>query len=663
MAKPVARIVALQVAFGAGLVLVVARAGWLQLVRGGELARQAAQQRTKQVELPASRGTIYDRNGTPLVISQPKYRVQLALQEVTDTALLIRRMAADLRVPADSLRRMFRRGTPRYPYFHGPYTALEVARLRKLRGIHLQTTYSRAYPGGILAGPIIGAVSGDGGAGESGLERALDSVLAGVPGLTVDLKDPSGRQFESPDRLIREPVPGHDVTLTLDAELQGIAEHALIQALKEFKAEAGDVVFLDHRSGELLALASRSASGAATSASVFTGAFQPGSTAKPFTAAALLTLRRVESTETVSGENGAWTYPTAGGHTRTIHDTHAQRVPVTLARAIQVSSNIAVAKFASRLRSEEQFEMLRAFGFGSPTGVEFPSEAAGVLARPHRWREGYSAQSIAMGYELQVTPVQLAAAYGVFANDGVLLAPTLIKEIRDLEGRVRYRHQPEVVRRVISSEVAATIRGYLADAASDSGTGGQSQLRFGIIGKTGTAKELENGSYASGEYRASFAAIFPARDPQLVAVVTIDRPHTGAYYGGVIAAPLTAEMLRQALAARRSVIDRGALVDADVESVPPPTRPGRRSVVEARAPLPTAVRLPLPPARPAQQPTVVVPEVAGRSVRSAAFALHQRGLRVRVEGSGIVTRSVPAAGDSLPAGKTVVLVATPDKPR
>jgi cell division protein FtsI (penicillin-binding protein 3) len=587
--------------------------------------------------------------------------VQLALKEIKDQAGLVRRMTADLGVPADSLRRMFRRGTPLYPYFHGPYTALEVARLRKMPGVHLQTTYSRAYPSGVLAGPIIGAVSGDGGAGESGLERALDSVLAGEPGLTVDLKDPSGRQFESPDRLIREPVPGYDVTLTLDAELQGIAENALIQALKQFKAEAGDVVFLDHRSGELLALASRSAEGPSTTPSVFTSAFEPGSTAKPFTAAALLALHRVAGSETVSGENGEWTYPTAGGHTRTVHDAHVEHGPISLARAIQVSSNIAVAKFASRLHAEEQYEMLRAFGFGSPTGVEFPSEAAGVLARPHRWRQGYSAQSIAMGYELQVTPVQLAAAYGVFANDGVLLAPTLIKEIRDVEGRVLYRHQAEVVRRVISPEVAATIRGFLADAASDSGTGGQAQLRFGIIGKTGTAKELENGSYASGEYRASFAAIFPAKDPQLVAVVTIDRPHGGAYYGGLIAAPLTAEMLRQALAARKSVIDRGALEDADVEHFHPPARLGRPVAAEVPAAVPAAVRLPLASPAPAQQPIVVVPDVAGRSVRSAAFALHQRGLRVRVDGSGVVTRSVPAAGDSLAAGKTVVLVAKPEK--
>jgi cell division protein FtsI (penicillin-binding protein 3) len=662
MARPAARIVALQAAFGFGLVLIVGRAGWLQLVRGREFARQAAEERTKEVELPASRGTIYDRNGTPLVISQPKFRVQLALKEVKDTALLIRRVSADLKIPAVSLRQMFRRGKPLYPYFHGPYTATEVARLRRMAGVRFTPVYSRIYPSGRLAAPIIGAVSGDAGSGLSGLERALDTVLAGKPGLTVDLKDPSGRQFESPARTIRLPVAGHDVILTIDAELQAIAENALVEALKEFKADAGDVVFLDHRTGELLALASLSATGPALTPSVFTSAFEPGSTAKPFTAAALLALRRVDSTETVTGENGAWTYETVpGGARRTIHDTHAQRVPVTLARAIQVSSNIGVAKFASRLKAEEQYEMLRAFGFGAPTGVEFPSEASGVLNRPHRWRRGYSAQSIAMGYELQVTPTQLAAAYGVFANDGVLMAPTLIREIRDLEGAVLYRHQPEVVRRVLSPEIAAKIRTFLEEAASDSGTGGQAKLRYGILGKTGTARQIENGSYASGEYRASFAAIFPAREPQLVAVVTIDRPHAGEYYGGLIAAPLTARMLQQALAARRSVIDRGALDAGPRETAMAAPPPGRRPAAEPSPPVSAAIQLPVPAAAPARQPFVLVPDVAGRPVRSATFAVHQRGLRVRVDGSGLVRRTVPAAGDSLPAGKTVVLYA--ERPR
>jgi cell division protein FtsI (penicillin-binding protein 3) len=654
MARPAKRILVLQVIFAAGVAGILGRAAWLQLVRGRELARRAAEQRTAPRELMARRGTLYDRNGVPLVISQPKFRVQIALREVRDTARLLRVFANDLGLRADTLRRAFRRGTPRYPYFHGPFTARQVERLRSFRGVYLEPAYSRAYPKGALAAPIIGRLDADGVHGASGLERTLDSLLAGVPGLTTDLRDPSGRRIESPGRLIRPPVAGHDVVLTLDAELQAIAEYTLARALRDFRAQGGDVVFLDPRSGELLALASL-APGDNSVASVFTTPFEPGSTAKPFTAAALLALKRVTPTETVSGNNGTWTFPITPRVTRTIRDVHPQPGELTLARAVQVSSNIGMAKFALKLRPEEHYDMLRRFGFGAPTGVEFPSEAVGSFSRPHRWRYGLEPQSVAMGYSFSVTPVQLAAAYGALANEGVLLAPTLVREVRGPDGDVRYRHEPEPVRRAIPPEVAATIREYLNEAASDSGTGGRAQVRGGVLGKTGTALVAERGGYQKGEYRASFAAIYPARDPQLVVVVTIDRPQ-GAYYGGVTAAPVTAEMLRQALAAKSGVVDKTTLG----ETAPTVERPGGHRPSAGRV---SSVTLPLADSpRPKAAPIAIVPDVAGRPLRAAIYALHQRGFRVRVEGEGRAVRTWPGAGDSLPAGRVVVLYASPSAP-
>ena len=652
MAKPVARIGVLQLALGAGLLLVVVRAGWLQLVQGRELAQRAERQRTAPRELEAQRGTVFDRNGVALVLSMPKFRVQLALNEVRDTSKLISYAVADLGVRRDSLVRSFRRGRPRYPYFYGPFTGSQVRRLRQLKGVHLETTYSRTYPQGRLASPIIGGLSPDGRRGAAGLERSLDSLLAGRPGLTTDLKDARVGQFESPGRLVREPVAGNDVVLTIDAELQAIAEYTLAKALRDFRADNGNVVFLDPRSGEVLALASLSGNGSAEGPSALTTPFEPGSTAKPFTAAALLTLARVTESESVSGENGVWKFPTGPRATRTITDAHPDKGVFTLARAIQKSSNIAMAKFAFKLRYEEQYEMLRAFGFGAPTGVEFPSEATGSLVKPQHWRYGYEAQSMATGYRFSVTPLQLAAAYGALASDGLLLAPTLVKEIRAAGGDVLYRHQREIVRRVITADVAAKIRSFLAEAASDSGTGGRAQVRGGLLGKTGTAQMVENGSYVQGAYTASFAAIYPAKDPQLIAVVTIDHPRGASYYGGLTAAPVTALMLQQALAARRSAIARSPATDESVTVKEPPARS------EAPAPGPAkSVTLPLPSTLPSAALAIVVPDVAGRPVRAAAFALHQRGLRVRIEGSGWVLRSVPAAGDSLAAGKTVVLFA------
>ena len=210
--------------------------------------------------------------------------------------------------------------------------------------------------------------------------------------------------------------------------------------------------------------------------------------------------------------------------------------------------------------------------------------------------------------------------------------------------------EPEVVRRVISSDVAARMRQLLGMAAGEGGTGSQGQVLGGILGKTGTARQAEHGSYASGKYRASFVAIYPAKDPQLVAVVTIQNP-VGAYYGGQTAAPVTASMLKQALSARSSVIDRSVIAQAErrkgARTQSDPEEDPESSAASVRLPV-TDAALPASMAR--------VPEVAGRAIRGAVFAVHQRGLRARVEGNGrVVVRSLPAAGDSLPVGKTVVL--------
>jgi cell division protein FtsI (penicillin-binding protein 3) len=340
------------------------------------------------------------------------------------------------------------------------------------------------------------------------------------------------------------------------------------------------------------------------------------------------------------------------GDTRTISDAHKTTGNLSLAEAIKISSNVAMALFSQRLSAPEQFEALRDFGFGSPTGVEFPSEARGALRMPDRW-DGYSKASIAMGYEFQVTPVQLAAAYAAIANDGILLTPTLVREVRGADGRVAYSHQPEPVRRAVTVDVARTLRGYLRSVLEEGGTAEGARLaNYSLAGKTGTAQKTEGKGYIAGRYTASFAAIFPADDPQLVVVVKIDDPK-GAYYGGQTAAPLTRSMLEEALAARQSAIDRMRLVE---------TTPG--TGVAAGAPAPEArpeppeqrviVALPVAGGEPRRGRTLV-PRVAGVSLRRAANALHRRGFRVAIRGDGTALRTTPAAGDSAAVGSLVTV--------
>jgi cell division protein FtsI (penicillin-binding protein 3) len=652
MAKPLARIAAVEFAFAVGVLAILARAAQLQLVQGERWAEQARRQRTERAVLPARRGALYDRTGVPLALSLEFYHIGVAPNELGNRAVAVQLLTRHLGVSRWGLERDIRSGK-RWIYYHGPFTAAEVQPLRRVAGIHLSHDYHRIYPSRLLARPIIGGLASDGPGGAAGLELSLDSILSGRPGEAVLLKDRAGRRYDSPARVIREPVAGNDVILTIDAELQEIAEHGLEDALHAMKAEGGDVVFLDPTNGELLALASRQAAGfrfSSNRASAFTDPFEPGSTAKLFTAAALLALDRVDSSDAVSAEGGSWRMPvTSSGKTRLITDAHKTVGNLTLARTIQVSSNIGMAKFSSRLSPEEQFEMLRDFGFGTPTGAEFPSESRGRLARPDKWQPMYTRASMAMGYELGVTPVQLAAAYGAIANDGLLLTPSLVREIRNPGGKLLYRHRPELVRRVVTPEIAAQLREFLKGAAGEGGTGQEAQLaNYTLLGKTGTAVRFENGRYVRGEYTASFAALFPADEPRLVIIVKIDNPR-GRYYGGTTAAPITRKMLQQALAARRVAIDRSRLADPEgftlrSSGARTPRLASRRVVLSWPLELPDSPSGPRP-----------VPDVSGHSTREAVLALHRRGFRVSLKGLGRVNRTVPAGGESAEFGATVTV--------
>ena len=642
MAKPAVRLEFVERGVFAVLALLVVRAAQVQLLVGRRWAEAAQAQRTERIVLQARRGTLSDRHGTPLALTQETYHVGVAPNELRDAArdgaLIARQLGLTGRWQ-EALRR-------RYAYFAGPFSALEVRPLRGVRGVHLEPVVNRFYPAPELARATIGRV-GDDGYGASGMEKTLDSLLAGRSGSAVVLKDRAGREYESPARVIAQPVAGHDVVLTLDAELQEIAQRALDDALRRMDADGGDVVMLDPATCEVLAIASRQRDGTARP-SAFIDTFEPGSVAKIFAAAALLALKRVRPGEHVSGENGVYRLPG-----RTITDDDPQPT-LTLADAIRVSSNIAIVKFAARLKPAEQYGMLRDFGFGALTGVEFPGEAAGRLRPPFEWTRP-SAASLAIGYELSVTPIQLAAAYAALANGGLLLQPTMIREVRSPEGRVLYRHEPEPVRRAVSPEIAAALRDLLRGVV-ERGTGAEAALtNFPVAAKTGTTRRVVNGHYAPGQYTASFAALFPADKPQLVLVVKIDNPHKGSHFAAQTAAPVTRSMLEQALAARTVALDRARLSTA----APPATAV---PLEDDGGVVPYVVPWPYQPDSVGERRRQTVPDVTGLRLREAVRALHRRGFRVALSGWGTAEHTWPAAGDSAATGATVTLFAEPVNP-
>ncbi len=374
------------------------------------------------------------------------------------------------------------------------------------------------------------------------------------------LRDGQGRRYESPSRLSAFPVPGCDVYLTIDAELQEIVEQALADAVERYDAEGGDVVVLNPETGEILAVASRVVSGA-SSASAFTSVFEPGSTAKLFVAAALLNDDLVDPRDTVWAEEG--TYQLGG---RTISDDNPKGW-LTLEGVIKYSSNIGIVKFARRLTPAAHYTMLRDFGLGTPTGVEYPTESPGILKPPHQW-SGTTPASLAIGYEVAVTVLQLTQAYAAIANDGILIQPTLVREVRTPAGEVAYRHVPEPVRRVVRPEAAAALRAMLHGVVYRGGSGMTAALSsYQLAGKTGTARRAGPQGYISGSTTANFASLFPAHDPQLVMVVRLDDPK--GVYARLTAAPVTRAVLEQLLAARTGALDRTRLT---LTQAPPAAR-------------------------------------------------------------------------------------------
>jgi len=604
------------------------RAFQVSVIQNEKWRADAYDQQGDTLQLAAPRGTIYDRDGLPLAASHEVLSVQIAPQEIVDTAAVTELLVRHLDMSERDVSRVITSKRKWIP-LPGRYSANIRGALDNIAGIHFEGQIQRFYPNGAIALELLGPVRMDGTA-LGGLELEFDTVLNGRAGRAVVRKDSRGNAL--PGAMLRaiEPTPGRDVFLTLDYDLQEIAEQALEDALVRTNAEGGELLMTDPETGEVLAAVSRGRNGRARNWRAVTEPYEPGSTLKPFTVAALLSLGRAELTDSVYGEQGHY-------DRLKLNDTHPEGW-MTLADALRKSSNIAIAKMGERLTHNEQYLAMRDFGFGSPTGVTYPSEAGGTLYRPARW-SAYSPSRLSIGYEIAVTPLQMAMAYGALANGGRLLEPRVVREVRSRDGRIEKEFSPRMIRRVVTNEVAEELRGVLIDVVA-TGTGQAAALgSMAVAGKTGTAWIAVNGSYASREYIASFAGFFPAHDPQLVFVVKLDRPQ-GEYYGGLVAAPVTRATLEAALAARNSPIDRAAMAHATVL----PEAQAPRSPLTSTSNTPHIVALAKAPAAARAAVTLSVPDVTGMPMRDGVHRLHSAGFRLRPEGSGRVQRTIPEAG-------------------
>ena len=626
------------------------RAFQLQVIQGSQWHRRAVNQTTERTELPAIRGGLYDRNMRPLTVSQDRYRVFYAAAEVEehDQALEALRRILDLGA----------RDVARLRAATGGWESLGQVRGRVRdqienavpQGVHFEAVPARIYPEGRLAAGLLGVIDSDG-RGLSGLELVFDDLLSGTPGEQLSRRDAHGALYPIPDAGTVPAQPGRDIVLTIDAELQEIAEAALARALSETGASGGDVILADPATGEILALASRGGD-SVHGVPAFTNPYEPGSTAKVVLLATLLQEDLARLDERIDVEGG--TYRTAY---RTITDVHAYDT-LSVAEVLLHSSNIGAAKLAERIEPGLQYSYLRDFGFGTPTGIETASESAGLLHRPSDWSL-LSQQSLAFGYELTVTSIQLVAAYGALANGGVLMRPTLIREIRDADGRVEFQSAARMVRRIIDQRIADQITKVLTEVVREGGTGDEAALRtIDIAGKTGTSRVSADGTYSTGRYVASFVGYIPADDPQLVVLAKLDDPKS-AIYGGAAAAPVSRTVMQAIVAAENSGFLAGQLArradtgydwSTSSPAIAEDATPYRFAATNPRRPRVVASSHP-------ESGEVVIPDVRGLGLRTAVTRLHEAGLEVELDGEvpKRVRRSQPAAGALVVRGATVLL--------
>lgn len=525
--------------FLSGLVLLAARAVYLQVFNSDFLQGQGNQRHSRLVKDNSHRGMILDRHGSPLAVSTPVDSVWAHPPTLAGERHKWARLAALLDISPREFAQLVRKHEDRefmYLKRHATPALAERVMALKIPGVALQREYRRYYPLGSVAGHVIGFTNIDD-QGQEGVELAYDATLRAVPGTKRLLRDLQGNAVEVAESVVL-PKPGKDLMISIDRRIQYLAYRELKAAVIEHGARAGSAVVLDASTGEVLALVNEPDFNPNNRAGLRNGVFrnravtdlfEPGSTVKPFTVGVAL-----ESGKYSPGSVIDTTPGTLRVGDRTFRDVHNYGV-LTVAGVIGKSSNVGMSKIALALDKKSMWEMLRHAGFGQPTGVQLPGEVAGLLNPYSKWVPVDQA-SVSFGYGISVTPLQLARAYLALANDGMALPLTLQHSETVPQGE-----------RIMSVKTARQLQSMLELAVSDAGTGKAAQVAdYRVAGKTGTVRKLTPDGYSEDKYVAWFAGFAPIHSPRLVMVITVDEP-AGAYYGGEVAAPVFGHVMTGAL--------------------------------------------------------------------------------------------------------------------
>ncbi len=644
------RLVVCAAVFGCWTAAIEARLLYLQVFQKAEMTARANRQQLRQVTLAAKRGEIFDRNGRVLAYSVDADSIWADPSQIDDPDLVARRVCEALDdCGPDGRQAMARqlRKNSQFAYLSRVASFDEARRVRalNLRGVWFKKESRRYYPHVELAAHVLGYVGTDN-VGLAGLESTYDARIRGREGRMLVQTD--ARQEAIVTREERPPTAGDSLELTIDQYLQHIAERELRAGVAAHRAAGGSAVIMDPHSGEILALANwptfnPNAFGRADQAAQRNRAvqdqYEPGSTFKVVTASAALDEHVIVPDAPIDCSPGHIAFGS-----RVIDDVHPYGV-LSFADVIVKSSNVGAIKVGQRLGPERLVRYVNRFGFGQRIAPDFRGENPGVVWQPAQLDPSALA-SVSMGYQVAVTPIQMAAAVSSVANGGYLIEPRVVRAF--VNGDRRAEVPRKVLRRTITQETAAELT-TIMEGVVDRGTAKSAQISgYTIAGKTGTASQIVNGGYSKNDYMASFVGFVPSRRPVFTIVVVIDMARVSCgscYYGGVVAAPIFQRIAEAALR------HRGVAPTLDA----PPVLVARNDGGSGLQPRPVRATPALltPAIEPAQ--AGLMPDLRGLSAREALRALARAGIAPRLDGDGFVVDQSIEPGVALVPGESCVL--------
>jgi cell division protein FtsI (penicillin-binding protein 3) len=611
----------------------------LQVMQYSELTARAERQQMSTVPAPAKRGDIFDRNGRLLAYSVDADTIYAVPTEITDPAktatLLCDALDDCTKKTRDELHERLAQDRS-FVYVRRRATPMQAKRVAALAldGIAFRKESKRFYPNRELAAHLLGYVGVDN-VGLGGLEATYDKTVRGREGKLLVQTDARRHVFS---RLERSPTAGGSIELTIDEHLQHIAA----------RADGGTAVIMDPHSGEILAMASwptfnpneygESPEIARRNRAV-QDIYEPGSTFKLVTASAALQEKVVTPDEMIDATSGIIRFGS-----RVIDDMHRNPEPLSFTDVIVKSSNVGAIKVGLKVGAERMGLYIKRFGFGRPTSPDFPGESPGIVWDSSKLDDSALA-SVSMGYQVGVTPLQMAAAASVIANGGTLYEPHVVRAI--VKSGVRTVIEPKAVRRAILPETAATLTEIMEKVVTDGTAKAATLVSYTVAGKTGTADKLVNGRYSSSQQNVSFVGFVPSRDPVMTVIVMVDSPRVGGDTGGAIAAPIFKRIADASM--------RQLGITPTINPAPPIIV--ARNQAPAVAPA-SVVGQPTVMALPANMTEAGLPDLRGMSAREALRELARLGLTARMQGAGVVVDQDPPPGSPYEPGTSCALVLT-----